>query len=105
MSFSFQINISVKISAGLLQNLRGNLDEKSIERFDRDVPGMYMDEVEFKQIARSLVQRVIFPPKRASLGREGLRYNLTEQAQQLFTASARRAQHLSALILYEHFRV
>ena len=25
---SFQINISVKISAGLLQNLRGNLDEK-----------------------------------------------------------------------------
>ena len=28
MSFSFQINISVKISAGLLQNLRGNLDEK-----------------------------------------------------------------------------
>jgi len=64
-----------------------------------------MDEVEFRQIAGSLVQQVIFPPKRASLGREGLGYNLTEHAQQLFTASARRAQRLSALILYEHFRV
>ena len=64
-----------------------------------------MDEVEFRQIAGSLVQQVIFPPNCASLGREGFSYNLSEYAQQLFTASARRAQRLIALILFEHFRV
>ena len=30
LSFSFQINTSVKISAGLLRNLSGNLDEKFV---------------------------------------------------------------------------
>ena len=38
LSFSFQINISVKISAGLLRNLCGNLDEiKSSSAINRVV--------------------------------------------------------------------
>ena len=44
LPFSFLINISVKIIAGLLRNLCGNLDEKF-----RDVPGMHMDEMEYRQ--------------------------------------------------------
>ena len=53
LSFLFQINISVKIIVGLLQNLCGKSRQKvrqqSIEWFERDVPGMYMDEMEFRQ--------------------------------------------------------
>jgi len=49
LSFSFQINISVKFRARLLRNLCGNLVEKfvsdqSVEWIERDVPAM--DEVE-----------------------------------------------------------
>lgn len=47
LSFSFQSNVSVKISAGLLRNLCRNLDEK-LERFElRDVP--VLDEVNCTQ--------------------------------------------------------
>ena len=44
LSFSFQINISVKIRAGLLRSLRGNLDERfvsdQLSSLDEDVPAM-----------------------------------------------------------------
>ena len=80
LSFSFQINISVKFRARLLRNLCGNLVEKfvsdqSVEWIERDIPGM--DEVEkMDEISGSLVKQVIFPPmQRASLGHEGLVYN------------------------------
>ena len=71
LSFSFQINISVKFRASLLRNLCVNLAEKfvsdqSVEWIKRDVPAM--DEVEkMDEISGSLVKQVIFPPmKRAS---------------------------------------
>ena len=77
LSFSFQINISVKFRARLLRNLCGNLVEKffsdqSVEWIKRDVPAM--DEVEkMDETSGSLVKHVIFPPmQRASLGRDGL---------------------------------
>ena len=52
-----------------------------------------MDEVEFRQIAGSLVQQVIFPPNCASLGREGFSYNLSEYAQQLLQQLPQHAGH------------
>ena len=77
LSFSFQINISVKFRARLLRNLCGNLVEKfvsdqSVEWIKRDVPAM--DEVEkMDETSGSFVKHVIFPPmQRASLGRDGL---------------------------------
>ena len=79
LSFSFQINISVKFRVRLLRNLCGNLIEKfvsdqSVEWIKSDVPAM--DEVEkMDEISGSFVKQVIFPPmQRASLGHEGLVY-------------------------------
>ena len=79
LSFSFQINISVKFRVRLLRNLCGNLIEKfvsdqSVEWIKSDVPAM--DEGEkMDEISGSLVKQVIFPPmQRACLGHEGLVY-------------------------------
>ena len=66
LSFSFQINISVKFRVRLLGNLYGNLVEKfvsdqSVEWIKRDV--LAMGEVEkMNEISSSLVKQVIFPP-------------------------------------------
>ena len=63
-----------------MRNLCGNLvgrfvSDKSVERIERDVSGIY--EVEkMDEISGSLVTQVVFPPmQRASLGHEGLVYN------------------------------
>ena len=57
MSFSFQINISVKISAGLLQNLRGNLDEKFVSDQSSGLKEMFQRWMRWSvdKIAHSLV--------------------------------------------------
>ena len=76
LSFSFQINISVKFRVRLLRNLCGNLIEKFVS--DQSVEWIVpaMDEVEkMDEISGSLVKQVIFPPmQRACLGHEGLVY-------------------------------
>ena len=65
LSFLFQINILVKIiyrwaAKKLVRKLRQKVCQQSIKWFERDVPGMYMDEMEFTldKIFNSLVQQV-----------------------------------------------
>ena len=76
----FQINILFKFSIALLQNLCGNLDKKFVSDqssgFERDVPGMHIDEVLFRQNFEFSRAAGHFPAtQRASLSRKGLGYN------------------------------
>ena len=62
LSFSFQINVSVKISAGLLQNLCRNLDEKLVSDQSSGLKEMFQCWMRsiVDKISVSLVQQVIF---------------------------------------------
>ena len=78
LSFSFQINILVKISIGLLQNLCGSLNEKFLSDQSSSLKEMLRRWMKWSldEISGSLVQKVIFPPlQRTSLSREGLGCN------------------------------
>ena len=78
LSFSFQINISVKIRAGLLQNLCGNLDQRFVSDQSSGLKENFQRwrKWSLDEIYGSLVQQFIFPPlQRASLGCESLGYN------------------------------
>ena len=61
-SFSFQIIVSVKISAGLLQNLCRNLDEKLVSDQSIGLKEMFQCWIRsiVDKISVSLVQQVIF---------------------------------------------
>ena len=78
LSFSFQINISVKIRAELLQNLCENLDQRFVSDQSSGLKENFQRWMKWSldEIYGSLVQQFIFPPlERASLGRETLGYN------------------------------
>ena len=78
LPFSFQINILVKISIGLLENLCGSVNEKFLSDQSSSLKEMlrWWMKWSLDEISGSLVQQVIFPPlQRASFSLEGLGCN------------------------------
>ena len=109
MSFSFQINISVKIIVGLLRNLYRNLNEKFVSDQSSGLKEMFQECMGMRwsidEIFGSLVQQVIFPPlQRASLSREDLGYNWKQSVQSNRSRLQQAADNVWVL-LYEHFHV
>lgn len=80
LSFSFQINVSVKISAGLLRNLCRNLDEKLVS--DQSIGLKEMFQCWMRSIVDkssvSLVQQVIFASLQCTFQRLCFKKNCRE---------------------------